>query len=451
MANLDRTAVQGRGDSISGNKLPRWGNLFDGLSKQKPIIRWGATTTVIILGILTSFFLRFLIKSALAPALIVDLSVSSFMVGCLTGFLFTSYGEENATVGKVRDWAVGGLAGFTIANLSSLKALILDFASGPGPQQYALVVGVAITFAALGFFCMFFLRELFFNVLLAKSRAERGSLEGTQQAGFVALRLLAALPPSLLSGIDDVDSLMKDRKPEAERLRSLLYSPDVTKFLADADGCAEKGSNLDWDVVSNAATLNYYRTYYESGDSKDAQEEKASEWLMRALVMNPLHPDLSAKYADVLGMLEQYEAAVAVLERLDKTPEAPAYVKQWLGYFLLYIPGREDDAIRISMLYHDQFPSESDAIFNASCGYAQKYCKELGVTKQQKDVESEDRKMALKLLQESLDDDPDYAEHVRTVLIKRGETFCCLADDDEFRKIVGLDIKTDGLQKPSAR
>jgi tetratricopeptide (TPR) repeat protein len=438
MSNADEQAKQGQGQNEDASKGTKRRRFFEWLVKQKPTIKWGTTTTVIVLSILTFVFIRFLIKSAQAPALVVDLSVASFMVGCLAGFLFTSYGEENATVGKVRDWVVGGLAGLTIAKVSSLKALILAFANGAGPQQYALAVGVAITFSALGFFCMFFQRELILNVLLAKSRAERGSIEGVQQAGVVALKLLAALPPSLLSGIDDVNSLVKDRKPDAEKLRTLLYSQDVTKFLADAEKAVAGGLSLDWDVVSKAATLNYYKTYYEVGDAKNTQEEKASEWIMRALVMNPMHPDLSAKYADVLGMMERYEEAVAILERLSKSPESPAYVNQWLGYFLLYIPGREDDAIRISKDYHEQFPSESDSIFNEACGYAQKYRSELRTANQTVILTSENRRLALKLLAESLDLDPDYAEHVRTALIERGESFEYLASDEEFRKIVGL-------------
>ena len=183
MSNADKQSKQGQNeDAPKGTKRQRF---FEWLVKQKPTIKWGTTTTVFVLSILTFVFIRFLIKSAQAPALVVDLSVASFMVGCLAGFLFTSYGEENATVGKVRDWVVGGLAGLPIAKVSSLKALILAFANGAGPQQYALAVGVAITFSALGFFCMFFQRELILNVLLAKSRAERGSIEGVQQAGVV--------------------------------------------------------------------------------------------------------------------------------------------------------------------------------------------------------------------------------------------------------------------------
>jgi tetratricopeptide (TPR) repeat protein len=399
---------------------------------------WGPVASFIVLLVMSCLFVVFLARSPQRSALFVDLGVASFMVGCLLGFLFSSYGEETPTVGKVRDWIIGGLAGLTIAKLDSLKALLVSFASGPGPQAYALSLGESVAFATLGFFAMFFGRELILNGPLAQRRAQRGLVEGTRQAGLVTQKLLSALPPSILSGIDDIDDLMESHKAEAERLRDILYSEDVTKFLSQSEDAVRIGASLDWDVVSKAATLNYYLTYYEEGDDKQAQEQKASEWIVRALVMNPLHPDFSAKYADVLGMLERYDEAVAILEKLDRNPEAAGYVKQWLGYFLLYLPDREDDAIRVSEEYHSRFPSESDSIFNVACGYAQKYCAELNITKQNSILDSKNRTLALERLREALKADPDFAETVRTDWVKKGESFECLREDKEFLILVGL-------------
>lgn len=402
--------------------------------------RWWNSTTVWIY-VITLAIPFWILEGQLSlwrTVLIVGLSLTSFTIGCLAGFLFTSYGEETATVGKVRDWLIGGLTGLTIAKAGAIKALLLTFANGPGPKEFALTVCMSITFAGLGFFFMFLQRELILNVLLAESRAQRGRVEGTKQAGFVTQKLLAALTPSLLSGIDDVGDLVKTRKAEAERLRQLLYSADVTKFLAESEEALKSGSTLDWDVVSKAANLHYYRTYFEKPDQKDAQEEKAAEWLTRALIMNPLHADLTAKYADVLGMMKSYFEAVATLERLKESPEAPAYVEQWLGFFLLFLPNREDEAIRYSESYHARFPDESDSLFNAACGYAQKYCKELQASNQSENLESENRRMALIRLKEALEGEPEFAETVRTKWVEKDESFDCFSRDREFRILVGL-------------
>jgi hypothetical protein len=142
----------------------------------------------------------------------------------MVGFLFTSYGEESSTVGKIRDWIIGGISGVTFAQIidreSALKRVLSSFTMG-GANDSALVVGAAVTYSVLGFFFMFLQRELILNVVLAKSREERGMVDGTQQAGIVMQRFLVALPPSIMSGADDIDEILQFRKKEAENLRTL--------------------------------------------------------------------------------------------------------------------------------------------------------------------------------------------------------------------------------------
>jgi tetratricopeptide (TPR) repeat protein len=372
--------------------------------------------------------------------LVSGLSLASFMVGCLVGFLLTSYGEETGTVGKIRDWLIGGITGLTIAKAGALKGLLLTFAAGPGPSEFALAAASAVAYAVLGFFFMFFQRELILNVLLAESRAERGRLEGTGQAGQVIQRFLLALPASILSGVDDVDEIVEFRKSEAEKLRILLYSDEVQKFLDDSESAVESGVALDWDIVSKAANLHYYRTYFEKEENKLAQATCAHGWIVRALTMNPLHVDFTVKYADTLGMMDRYEEAVAILERLEHTPEAPAYVKQWLGYFLLFVD-RMDDAIRYSEEYHRLFPAESDSVFNVASAYAQKYCGELSQSGQSSNPDSVSRKLAISNLREALRGEPEYAETVRTKWTEKGESFDCFLSDRDFRSLVGLPVE----------
>ncbi len=397
---------------------------------------WGPTVTWSLTAIASLLFWTLVGRGSMMNwILVVSLSLSSFTIGALAGFLFTSYGEETSTVGKVRDWLIGGLTGLTIAKVGTIKSLLLTFAAGPGPQEFAVAAGTAVTFLGLGFFFMFFQRELILNVLLAQSRAERGRVDGTIQAGVITQKLLTALPPRILTGIDDVAD--SDTDPaEAEELRKLLYSDDVNEFLKQADEAIKSGSSLDWDVVSKAANLHYYRTYFEKGEE---QEERAKEWLLRALLMNPLHADLTAKYADVLGRLESYSEAVAVLEKLFESEEAPTYVQQWLGYYLLFVPGRDDDAIRLSLDYVKRFPDTTDSLFNAACGYAQKYETELDDSDRKSIPDSENRKQALLFLKQALLRDPDYRETVRTKWIKTDESFYSLANDPDFLALVASD------------
>lgn len=397
-------------------------------------LEWGPTVTWSLVGVASLIFWRIEGRGLMMNLiLVVGLSLSSFIIGALAGFLFTSYGEEASTVGKVRDWLIGGLTGLTLAKAGAIKALLLTFAAGPGPQEFAVAAGTAITYVGIGFFFMFFQRELILNVHLARSRAERGRIDGTGQAGVITQKLLTAMPPRILTGIDDVADSSTD-PAEADELRKLLYSDDVEEFLNQADEAIKAGSSLDWDVVSKAANLHYYRTYFEKGEE---QEERAKEWLLRALLMNPLHADLTVKYADVLGRLESYSEAVAVLEKLFESEEAPTYVQQWLGYYLLFVPGRDDDAIRLSLDYVKRFPNTTDSLFNAACGYAQKYETELDDSDEKSLPDSENRKQALLLLKQALRRNPGYRETVRTKWTKPDESFYSLAVDPDFLALVG--------------
>jgi hypothetical protein len=88
----------------------------------------------------------------------------------------------------------------------------------------------------------------------------------------------------------------------------------VQQFLDESDDALKSGASLDWDIVSKVASLQYYRTYFEKEENKLSQAECASNWIQRALTMNPLHVDFTVKYADTLGMMDRYEEAVAILE-----------------------------------------------------------------------------------------------------------------------------------------
>lgn len=407
-------------------------------------MRWSPTTTWVVALILSCGFWILESQGSLSRAvLVISLSCSCFVLGSIAGFLFTSYGEETATVGKIRDWLIGAITGVTIASVASIKAILLTFAAGPGPQEFALTIGVSITYAGLGFFFMFFQRELILNVLLAESRIKRGRIDGTSNAGLVAQRLITLLPASVLSGVDDIEELIQENDPATAEFRSQLYSDEVSKFLDEAKAAAKVGLPLDWDVVSKVAILHYYRIYFEKGQAKEAQQRRAEEWLNRALVLNPNHADIRAKYADVLSMVERYEEAVAVIEALAKSTDGPAYTLQWLGYFLLFVDDRERDAIALSKEYAQRFPFLDHAYFNVACGYAQLHGKsskksETAALSLGKEILNSDdcKAEALAWLKKGLAIDPEYAEEIKEDQLGPGESFTSLADDLEFKRVL---------------
>jgi len=296
------------------------------------------------------------------------------MFGCLIGFLFSSYDEEAATIGKVRDLFTGGITGITLVKFRSIEGLLLTFASGPGPQAFALTVAVAVVYSVCGFFAMFLQRELFLNLSLAASRKRRGLLTGGKVAGAVARELLVNAPLNLLLGQMCADDLIGDaNKAEREKAFKVLESDEIKEYLKQAETATKEGSLLDWDVVSKVAALQYYLVYAVDSTKRDGQLDLAMDWLTRALIMCPRHPDFEIKLADVLNEKGKNQDAIDLLRIVMTNPQAPVYAMQWLAVYLLAKPGREEESIRLSQKYFEIFPDEYISYFNLARAYASLY------------------------------------------------------------------------------
>lgn len=382
-------------------------------------------------------------------ALLIGLSLASFGVGSAGGFLFTSFGEEQGTLGKIRDWLIGGITGITVAEVmekgGTFKELLKNFQSGDSAGEFGIVISMAVIYTCLGFFFMFFQRELIFNVLLATKRAERNRIEGTTQTGIIIQKIGSVLPASILTGVDDISQISQVNSEQAKRIQEVLYSSEVEAFVTQAEAALKEGIGLDFDIVSKMAYVFYYRTYFEK-QNKAAMIQHAIEWLERALIMNPKHADLTMKYADMLASANRYDDAVDILERLNARPESPREVTQWLGYFLLYVPDRLNDAIKYSEIFLRDFP-RSDAVFNLACAHAQLYGKELKATGKQADASSVNRRQALAYLERALDFDPSFVQVVLSKWIDKGEDFECLKTDADFLKIT--DAARDKARLPA--
>ncbi len=364
--------------------------------------------------------------------LLVALSLATFAVGCVVGFLLTSYDDERNTLGKLKDTLTGILTAVTITSLAQLKALLVCFAPEAGPNGFGIAFGTAATYFTAGFFFMFLQRELILNIALARTRLERGRIEGSQQTTQVIQRFLLRLPASVMAGVTNIDEVIDVNDEEAKNLRDLIFSDEVTNFLHQAEEAVASGS-VDWDIASKSANIYYYRTFFLEKEEGRGPVGKAIEWLVRALNMNPLHVDITMKYAAMLGADDDAESAAAILERLVSMPESPALVKQWLGYYLRFLDYRLDDAIKYSLEYHRQFPSESDTFFNISYAYAAKHCGKTRSSSDAQDTFVEDRVRALSYLKEALSCKPEMVAVVRDEWTKSDAAFHCLASDPEFQ------------------
>jgi tetratricopeptide (TPR) repeat protein len=243
------------------------------------------------------------------------------------------------------------------------------------------------------------------------------------------------LPQSVLLGREYIEEIVEDGGKQAEQLRTGLFSKDVDVFLAICEKDLKTGASIGMDNVAKAAVLHYYRIYFMKEDAdRDRQQEIAIEWINRALLRDPLDSTYWIKLADVFGMQERYEEAVSILQRLERDADAPQYVQQWLGYFLLFIDGRESDAISHSMEYHRRFPDEADGLFNAACGHAQLYASELRQEHQKEMPDSQNRAAALRVLEDAIRIDPGNRAVARKHT-EPGDSFDTLAKDADFLRI----------------
>jgi tetratricopeptide (TPR) repeat protein len=363
---------------------------------------------------------------------------AAFSIGSLIGFVFTIFGDEVEPLGKIRDAMIAlasGVAGVSLAKIAQIKSTIgsIPLITGtPERSSWFAVLFVTMYFVA-GFYFMYLMRKLVLNPALAKSGKELVRIQG--RAGSIATELSAKIPPSFLLRRDYIGEVVETGGAEVEKLRSELYADSINEFLKVCETDIQEGIAVSQDNINKAATLHYYRTYFEKdNDAREQQQEKAIVWINRALLCDPLDPSLQIKLADLLAGLDRYDEAVAIFERLERDDDSPQFVQQWLGYFLLFMEDRELDAIKHSTEYHNRFPSESAGLFNAACGYAQIYTIECRAKGLDALPESENRRQGLEALKRAILIDQ---ENKTTAMghSEPGDSFDFLARDEEFKRL----------------
>jgi tetratricopeptide (TPR) repeat protein len=367
---------------------------------------------------------------------------AAFAIGSLIGFLFTIFGEEVEPFGKIRNAMIAvasGIAGVGIAKVNELGSKLGEiqlFGNASQMNSWFSTLFV-ITYMVAGFYFMYLLRQLVLNPALAKSRNEIDRIQLSGRVENVAIELAKVLTPRVLLGREDIAEIVEEDRQQAKELRTQLYSDVVTSFLDGCERDLSSGYEISPDNISRAAVIHYYRSYFEKADSdaREKQEEKAVAWINRALLRDPLDPGFNIKLADIYAMQDRYAEVVAIFERLERDETSPQYVQQWLGYFLLFIDGREMDAIRHSLEYHERFPDESAGLFNASCGYAQLYTLEARKEGTTEIPYSKNRQKSLEFLEQSIHIDPGLRADAKRYS-EEGESFELLAQDEAFKRII---------------
>lgn len=382
-------------------------------------------------------------------------SFSAFLLGSLVGFIFTIFGDEVEPLGKIRDAMIAvasGIAGISIAKVGHLRALIGSiqlFGTASEESSWFTILFVLVYFIG-GFYFMYLLRKFELNPALAKSRKELQRIEISGHITSVAIEIEGKIPEGLLLGRESFAEMI-DREEDVGNLRSTLYSDEVNRFLESCQKELDSGSSISSDSIKKAAVLHYCRSYIPKDDTgtpaqkattQEAQADRAIEWISRALVRDPMDTLLQIKLADLFGMRNRYDDAISIFERLERDEDSPQYVQEWLGYFLLFKEGREGDAIRHSEAFHNRFPSNGNSLFNASCGYAQLYTKELESNHAKTLPKSEYRTQSLHLLKQSIEID-GALKRVARKQSKANDSFESLASDSEFLGITAPETAAD--------
>jgi tetratricopeptide (TPR) repeat protein len=372
---------------------------------------------------------------------------ASFAVGSLFGFLFTIFGDEIGSFGKIQNAVVAaasGVVGVGIAKISDVgKALgQLQLFGTSSAASYWFSTLVVLSYFLAGFYFMYLLRKLVLNPALAQSRAEMSRIELSGSAEDAATEVAKILTPAVLLGREYIGDVVLAGGSQAKALQDQLYSDAVSKFLDRCEQDITSGVEIPPDNITRAAVIHYYRAYFqkEGTPERDKQLQLAESWLSRALLHDSTDLGLYIKLADIYGMEGRYSEAVGFLQRLEQDPTAPQFVQQWLGYYLLFVDGQEQEAIRQSLDFHKRFPGETGGIFNASCGFAQLYAIEVH-KKQMTDKTvtaipaSKNRRRSLDLLRRAVEIDPAARAQARKYAVP-GESFETLADDKDFQKII---------------
>jgi tetratricopeptide (TPR) repeat protein len=373
-------------------------------------------------------------------SLIIATVSASFAIGSLIGFVFSIFGDEIEPFGKLRDAFIAlasGIAGLSIAKVNEIGSKIGEinlFGHDSQQGEWFSALFVA-TYTICGFYFMYLLRKLILNPALAEARVVLDRIQTSGRIGKVAIDLAKKLPQRVLLGRQVIPEDEDEWDEEEKTLRSELTSEVVESFLSGCEKVIMNGSEMSPDDISKAAILYYYRSYFEEDESSRKKKiQQAIDWISLVLNRDPLNLEFQIKLADIYGLQDRYDEAVSIFERLERDDNSPQYVQQWLGYFLLFIDGREKDAIKHSLSFHDRFPDESSGLFNAACGYAQLYERELRAEGIAENADSENRKQSLKILEWAIRIDPECREAAR----KHSEpdsSFAALENDGDFLRL----------------
>lgn len=282
-------------------------------------------------------------------------SATALATGAIVGFLFTSYDEESESIGKVRNWLLGGITGLTIAELATgagtVRAILTLFQAGDPPAAAGLHACNLVGYSVLGFFGSFILREVWLNPLFAKARRQRRELASAIDSATDAVKTASEAWSKGLASVDEFETPDNVTYSQAMRVVDSMEAWKLANLGGDPQTLLVVARSYAIVGQHAAAAGAFERIIERSGFDRTALVGAAMAY--EELGAHSKAGELVKKYIDRLG---------------DDG-------RQWLSFYLLHDPDTVREAAEYAELYLNahQEPGNGATHFNAACAYAQVY------------------------------------------------------------------------------
>jgi len=368
------------------------------------------------------------------------LAGAAFLLGALIGFLFgiprslqresplvaagastaaavdtsprNTYGS-NTNLEQISDWLTKIIVGIGLVELKGIPgrvAQLLEYLHShlpPGvPLTNTPILTALVYFGADGFLAGYLLTRFWLPAAFKRTDlsdlGNQARAEQTDQP-ITSKEVRAAVP----SGGADKD-----------KASGPAPGPAVRRLVDKAASVAP--SQLPASAAEALGTEYFQRREYA----------RAIPFLNRAVELKPNAVELEVMRAMAIGETGNRQEAARILERLRGRPDAPPEVSKLLGYFLLWLPERLEDAVRVTSEYLQRQRDDSGAIFNLACAHAQLHGRSAAIGNQE--AADAHRTAALDALRRVIALDARWKQRAREV-----PDFLSLSTDEEFRALTG--------------
>jgi tetratricopeptide (TPR) repeat protein len=287
---------------------------------------------------------------------------AALLIGVLLGFLFgiprtlqgdvpdkaTRTYQVNTNLEQISDWLTKIIVGVTLIDLRTIPGHLMEIseylapALGGGRRAEAMAGGSILYFSVAGFFFGYLGTRLY--LASAIPWADEESNIGPLIARAKQAVARDNIPPRL------------PNQPDASTPRP---APEVQQLVQYTDATSVDAARLR---PADARTIAL--SYYLNGDY-----DKAVKFFDRANDKITNDPTFTMKHAISLAQSGEHDRAIRLLDELAEEGLGKPEVHQLLGYYLLSMPQRLDDAVRHNLAYLQANPDDGSAHLNLAAAY----------------------------------------------------------------------------------